>query len=170
LSFSFLAVFEHWFSKKPHTPNNLSTILINAGMVLILLLTIASLALSASGDQFDDDPSFLEIASLGEFASFFLLGSLFPGLALAVLFTILRLEFLRSHIGEKRPAPADCGLELASKLCSLQTASTRLCSAVFLFLVPVAAGSSNLVFVRERSTRSRSKKRFRFIEEVCKYA
>lgn len=136
-------------------------------MVLILLVTLACFALAASGDQFEeDDLSFLQIDSFSQFHNYLYLISLPIGLALGILFRILRLEFLKSHIGEKRPAPAGRRLGFTWMLCLLQTAFTRLCNAVFLLLRPgrvEAPSNSHLVLMRDRSTWSRAKKCFQFI-------
>ena len=162
MSRSLLKVFERCFSKNPSQSNNLWTVLIFGGMVLLLLFTLTSFALASSGDQFDEDEfPFLEIAGFQAISGFSCLSLLTIGFELGVLFTILRLEFLKSHIGEKRPSPATRGLQLVEIAYLLQTAPTRLCSAVFLFLLSKVPGRSSLpVFARGLTTCSRSKKCF----------
>ena len=142
-------------------------------MVLLLLFTLTSFALASSGDQFDEDElPFLEITGLSAFSAYSYLGSLTIGIELGVLFTILRLEFLKSHIGEKRPSRATRGFQLARIAYLLETASTRLCSAVFLLPVPqpLAPGaalrlSSHAIAPPDRVQRNVSI----LLKEVCKY-
>lgn len=123
MSRSLLKVFEHWFSKNPHHSNNLWTVLIFGGMVFLLLFTLTSFALASAGDQFDEDGfPFLEIAGFHAISGFSYFSLLTIGFELGVLFTILRLEFLTSHIGEKRPSSATRGLQLVELAYLLQTA------------------------------------------------
>ena len=154
MSRSLLKVFERCFSKNPYHNNNLWTVLIFGGMVFLLLFTLTSFALASSGDQFDEDEfPFLEIAGFHAISGFSYLSLLTIGFELGVLFTILRLEFLKSHIGEKRPSPAARWPQLVEIAYLLQTAPTRLCSAVFLFLLSKVPGRNSIpVFARGRTT------------------
>ena len=174
MSLPILKVFERWSSKHPHHSNNLATVLIIGGMVLILFLTIASFALTSSGEQFDDDDApFFEIGSFSGFHNDLYFGSLQVGLELGILFVLLRLEFLKSHIGEKRPSPAARSIEIAPSSCLMKTALARLCSVVFLIpSAPLLAsvGNPSLVFVRGRSTRSRPRNVSNLFKEVFEYA
>jgi hypothetical protein len=76
------------------------------GSLFILLVILASFALAADENQFDEDGFTLFEASLTARVQGHLYWELLPtlSLALAVFVAAMRLEYLTSHIGEKRPA------------------------------------------------------------------
>jgi hypothetical protein len=98
--------FERFLSKKPDQ-NNALTGLILGVFIFVLLLTVMNFALAFIGEQFEfdeDDLGFLDLGSLNPNWAhcFFAVSAL--GFELSVFPTIRRLEYLKSHIGEKRPA------------------------------------------------------------------
>ena len=112
--------------------NNRTTILIIGGVLLILLLTLLSFAMDFSGSQFDnDDPSFFEIGTIPWFAGYLFLGSLLLGFEREVYITILRLEYMNSHIGEKRPSDRRIQFDVHS--CLSRTTRFPLGVSSFLF-------------------------------------
>jgi len=101
--------FEHFLSKKPDQNSNAITVLILGGFILVLLLTLMNFALVAFGEQFDPDQDDFDLIELGIIKSilvYFFFTALVLGIELSVFPMSLRLEYLRSHIGEKRPASA----------------------------------------------------------------
>jgi hypothetical protein len=81
--------------------------LIIAGFILILLLTMMNFALVSLGEQLEFDPDdlgFMELGTLNSILARFFFAALVLGFELGVFATTLRLEYLRGHIGEKRPA------------------------------------------------------------------
>jgi hypothetical protein len=158
LSLFSLSIVERWSSEKPSNKHNLITLLIIGGMVFVLLLTLASSAAATSSDSFDgDDLPFLDIFDFIAPLGYVLLGGLSVGLELEVLLIILRLEFMRSHIGEKLP----CQSIFSPRqffLHELISVTARFYRAVT-FLFPVhtfdAVNKSGSVFARDRFCRSR---------------
>jgi len=90
-------------------------------------------ALAPAWDEFDDDDfSLLEGNTISWITRDLFFVSLSLGFELGVFATILRLEYLTSHIGEKRPA--DLIIKLTSSLIQARFAMTALLnSAVILF-------------------------------------
>ena len=75
--------------------------------ILVLMLTLVNLALVSFGELSDfdeDDLGFLDLGTLKPILAHLYFGALVLGFELGVFPTTLRLEYLRSHIGEKRPA------------------------------------------------------------------
>lgn len=125
-----LDILELLSSRKSH--NKRTTILIIGGVLLILLLTLMSFALDSSGSQFDnDDQSFFDIGTIAWFAGYLFLGSLLLGFQREVYITIMRLEYMNSHIGEKRPSGRKSQFDIHSRL--FRTTRFPLGSVVFLF-------------------------------------
>jgi hypothetical protein len=152
-----LDIFERLSARKSHN-NNRTTILIIGVVLLILLLTLMSFALSSSGEQFDDDLPFFEIGTITWFESQLFLGPLLLGFELGVTLTIMRLEYLNSHIGEKRPSDRRIAFAMLSRLFRATRFLLRsvvfFVSSVHPFSVVDSLGS---VFVRDRSTRPRAR-------------
>jgi len=81
--------------------------LIIAGFIFILLLTMMNFALVSFGEQLDFDPDdlgFMELGTINTILARFFFAALVLCFELGVFATTLRLEYLRGHIGEKRPA------------------------------------------------------------------
>ena len=101
--------FERFLSKKPDQNNNAITGLILGVFILLLLLTLINFALASMGEQFEfdeDDLGLLDLDTLQPILAHLYFAALILGFEPGVFPTILRLEYLRSHIGEKRPASA----------------------------------------------------------------
>ena len=101
--------FEHFLSKKRDQNNNAITSLIIGGFILVLLLTVPSFALVSMEEQFEsdeDDLGFSDLGIINLLLAHFVVAALVLGFELGVSPTMLRLEYLKSHIGEKRPASA----------------------------------------------------------------
>lgn len=155
------SVLERLFSRNSPT-NNLITIGIIGGLILVLLMTLLTLALPALEQPFEEDnlPS-LELGSIAWSAIPVLSDTLLLALGLQALFGLMRPEYLNAHIGEKRLSH---GQMLALDKISFNTVLfwTALFSSVVLFVLSVCplvrGNNSYLVFVRDRSTRSCSKK------------
>lgn len=93
------------YSKKTHHNLNRLAVLIMGGLVLVLLLTLLGLAMAPLGEQLDnDDSSFLALVTTNGSIGRLFSVSMLLGLELGVFVTIMRLEYLQSHIGEKRPS------------------------------------------------------------------
>jgi len=119
-------------------------------VLLILLLTLMSFVLVISGEQLDDDDlPFFEIGNIPWFEGYLFPGSLLLGFEMGVTITIMRLEYLNSRIGEKRPSDRRVTFPMASRL--FRTTQSPLGSVVFLFLLFArAVNSPGSVFVRGR--------------------
>jgi hypothetical protein len=113
----FALVFERLFSRRSFH-NNRATILITGAVLLFVLLALISFALAISGDQFDDndDLPVFEIGTMPWFAGYLFSGSLLLGSEMGVTIAIMRLEYLHSHIGEKRPSDRGATFDRASRL------------------------------------------------------
>lgn len=86
----------------PQSSNPIN-ILIIGSMILVLLFSLLLLALPAFDEQFEEDPAlFLEINITKHLANDFFSGSGSLGVALLLLFAIMRLQYLEARIGEKR--------------------------------------------------------------------
>ena len=74
-------------------------------MLLVLLFTLMTFAMAPFDEQFgEDDSSFMEIGMIYRTARDFFSGASIVGFELGVFLAIVRLEYLRGHIGEKRLA------------------------------------------------------------------
>ena len=92
----------------PHSRN-----LILVCVILVLLFSLLILALPAFEEQFEeDDTSFLEIDTSRHFARDFFSKSDDLGVVLGLLSEIFRLEYLKGHIGEKRPVDSQIKFSL----------------------------------------------------------
>jgi hypothetical protein len=134
------------------------------GMVFVLLLTLVGFAfLQAEGLSDYDDLSIIDGDALIRGMESVFLASLSVSFALAVFANVLRLEYLKGHIGEKRP---DSGMINNISLFARFLKTALFPSGVFLLSLARFLSSGNWftpVFARDRSTRFRSKKRFHFI-------
>jgi len=73
------------------------------GLIFVLLFSAISFAVVQAEESFDyDDISLMGGDAVTQSLGYFALGSLLLGLELRVLVIIMRLEYLRGHIGEKR--------------------------------------------------------------------
>lgn len=98
-----LSFFERLPNYRLYKGGNKITLLVTWGLVLILLFTVIGLMIAQADASFDDD----DISLIGEDLSGWRLEHLFSlsfplGLELGVFAAIMRLEYLKSHIGEKR--------------------------------------------------------------------
>jgi len=157
---SILEVFERWFSRRSHNTNNRITLLIIGAVLLILLLTLMSFVLASSADQFDnDDLPFFEIGTISWFAGYAFSGSLVLGIEMGVIITIMRLEYLNSRIGEKRPSDRRVTFAMASRL--FRTTRSPLGSVVFFISSVRPWGEQSEFRLRPgSSTRSRARNIF----------
>lgn len=99
--------FEHFLSKKQDQNNKVINGLIMGVFILVLLLTVMNFALASMGDQSefeDDDLGFLDLSAVNPFLAHFFFAALVLGIELGNIPMRLRSEYLKSHIGEKRPA------------------------------------------------------------------
>jgi hypothetical protein len=142
--------------------NHLITIVITGGVILVFLFILLTIALPAlDGHITEDDSSYLELGSIAWYLNHVLASAVPFGLELAVLFCFLRWEHLRAHIGEKRLSVAQ--MPALGKI-SFHTGlfRTALFSSVVLFVRStrplIQEKTFYPVFVRDRSTRSCSKK------------
>jgi len=110
------------------------------------LLSI-SFALAPAWEELDDDDfSFLDGNTVTCITMDLFFGSLLLGFELGVFATIMRLEYLTSHIGEKRPA--DLIIKLTSSLIRARFAMTALfTSAVILFFCFFSQGVMRQTYV-----------------------
>jgi hypothetical protein len=155
----FALVFERLFSRRSFH-NNRATILITGAVLLFVLLALISFALAISGDQFDDDDlPFFEGGNIPWFAAYLFPGSLLLGFDMGVTITIMRLEYLNSHIGEKRPSDRRVTFATASRL--FRTTRSPLGSVVFLISSVHPLGEQSGLRLRSgSSTRSRARNIF----------
>ena len=147
--------FEQSFSKESHKRNNRIIVLMLGGMVFILLLVLVSFTLGFPSEQLDpDDFPFLQIDGTAWMTVLADIGSLTLGSALSVLILLLRLEYLMSHMGEKRPSRQTASLNKI--VVNARFAPTALFHSAVFFVPSVrTAGSMNRissVFARGRST------------------
>jgi hypothetical protein len=132
------------------------------GLILVLLLTLLTIALPALEQPFEEDnlPS-LELDSTAWYAAPVLSDTLPLAVGLQALFGLMKLEHLSVHIGEKRPSDGQM-LALDRISFNRDLFWTALFSSVVLFVLSVCplvrVNNSYLVFVRDHSTRSCSKK------------
>ena len=132
------------------------------GLILVLLLTLLTIALPALEQPFEEDnlPS-LELDSTAWYAAPVLADTLPLAVGLQALFGLMKLEHLSVHIGEKRPSDGQM-LALDRISFNRDLFWTALFSSVVLFVLSVCplvrVNNSYLVFVRDHSTRSCSKK------------
>jgi hypothetical protein len=78
-------------------------IIILTGMILVLLFSMLTTALPAFDEPFEeDDTAFLRIDTIPSLANYFLSVSYSLVVVLGLLSAIFRLEYVGSHIGEKR--------------------------------------------------------------------
>jgi len=155
---------ERLSSTKVHLTSDRMNMLLLWGMVFVLLLILVGIAfLQAEGLSDYDDLSIIHgDARIREMESVFF-ASLSVSFALAVFANVLRLEYLKSHIGEKRP---DSRMINDISLFARFLKTALLYSVVFLLSFAQFLSSGNWftpVFARDRSARFRSKKRFHFI-------
>jgi hypothetical protein len=92
-------------SDRLYENNNQITTLLIGGLVFILLFALMSFAIVQLEETFEHD----DISPMGDLTGSWPMEYLSPkslplGLELGVFVTIMRLEYLRSHIGEKRSA------------------------------------------------------------------
>ena len=150
------------FSSRNSQRNKLITIVITGGVILVLLFILLIIALPAlDGPITEDDSSSLELGSIAWYRNHVLESAIPIALELAVLFGFLRRDQLSAHIGEKR---LSAGQMPALGKISFRTGFfwTALFSSVVLFVRsarPLMQEKTFYpVFVRDRSTRSCSKK------------
>jgi len=100
-----LCFFERQSSEKSQNSNSRISALIVVGMVLILLFAQMSFAFLQSSELLDyDDLSATEGSPATWPMGYLFPGSLVIGLGLGIYAAVMRLELLKSHIGEKRSA------------------------------------------------------------------
>ena len=136
--------------------------MITGGVILVLLFIVLTMALPAlEGPITEDDSVSLELGSIAWYLNNVLASAVPFALEWAVVFGFLRRDHLRAHIGEKR---LSAGQMPAMGKISFHTGvfwTTRL-SSVVLFVRSarplMQAKTFYPVFVRDRSTRSCSKK------------
>lgn len=161
MSLPIASVLENLSSRNSPT-NNLITIGIIGGLILVVLLTLLTIALPALEEAFEQDnfPS-LELGSIAWYAAHVLSDTLPLALGLQALFGLMKPEHVSAHIGEKRPSDGQM-LTLDKLSFNRDLFWTALFSSVVLFVLsvwPLVRGNNSyLVFVRDRSTRSCSKK------------
>ncbi|HEY9528138.1 MAG TPA: hypothetical protein VIR02_13680 [Anaerolineales bacterium] len=148
------------------TPKNNSqiTILLIGGVILVLLFTLLVLALPALVETIEENSTlFLEMDISAWFTEASVAASLHLGLEMAVFFLIMRLEYLKGHIGEKRFDIARIQFNYPASQVRFFVAT--LFYRVAVFILSVRPGeSTDPVFVRDQSKRSRAKKvNFNFI-------
>ena len=125
-----LTLFFDRLSSRRSPDHNRTSILLIGAVLLILLLTLLSFVLAASGDQVEnDDLPFFEIGTVPWFAGYLFSGYLLLGFEMGVTITIMRLEYLNSRIGEKRPSDRRVTFAMASRL--FRTTRSPLGSVVF---------------------------------------
>lgn len=135
-------------------------------MLFILLFTVASFALASSVEQVDeDDPSFLDLGNLAGVTGYILFATL-SLCAIEVIFAVLRLEYLRGHIGEKRPSFSHMPAGLSKLITFTHLLWTIPFSGVVFFVRsfrPLIFLSVRCpVFVRDRRPGSREESSFPF--------
>ena len=149
-------------AEAPANKNRISTLIL-WGTLLVLLLTLLGSAVAALDLPLDeDDTPLLQADVMFLFAAPELVVSLLIGVAIGLLCRVMRLEFLKGHIGEKLPAGLRalfCDSYIPGWLAAL------FYSAVF-FVDPVRevihVNRLCPVLTRDRSTRSCSKDYFHF--------
>lgn len=142
------------------------TNLILGVVIVVLLFTLVSFSLASPPDSADNhDLPLAELSAIKWLIVFVFIGLMPLGAVMDILVKTLRLEFVRSHIGEKRPASVT--IELNQFLSSARLAVTVLTYSAVIFVASalrfLAGSSSFLVYARGSSRRSRSKKSFNFI-------
>ena len=152
-------VFNRLFSRRPFHSNR-TTILLAGAVLLILLLTLMSFVLAISGEQLDDDDlPFFEIGNIPWFAGYLFPGALLLGFEMGVTIAIMRLEYLNSRIGEKRPSDRRITFAIASRLFR----TTRFLSRSVVFFISSVRPCGEQSGFRLRSgssTRSRARNIF----------
>lgn len=120
------------------------------GMILVVLFVLLIIALPAFEDSFEEDdlPS-LEIDTISGYTKYLLLDTLHAGSKLELVFMLMRLEHLSTHIGEK-PFSADEMLRLDKFSFRGGLIWTTLFTGVVFSVCPL--------FVRDHSARSCSKR------------
>jgi hypothetical protein len=98
-----LSFFERLPIYRSYKSSNRITLLATWGLVLILVFTIIGLMIVQADEPFDYDDVSLIGEDLSGWRLEYLFSLSFPvGLELGVFAAIMRLEYLKSHIGEKR--------------------------------------------------------------------
>ena len=150
-------VFEQLLSRTNQKNNSQMTSLILGGVILVLLFTLLILALPPLVETLEENStSFLEMEPLAWFTEASIAVSLHLGLEMAVFLLIIRLEYLKGHIGEKRFDDSRTPFNnLASQV---RFFMATLFYRVAVFILSVRPGEPiGPVFVRERCTRFRDK-------------
>ena len=128
------------------------SILIIGGVVLVLLFTLLTLALPALEETFPEDhTSFLEMGIFPWFTGHSVAASLHGGLELLVLNMIMRLEYLRGHIGEKRFVHSRAQFKASAFQVQFCVAALFYRAVFLFFCSPACAGELYRSRLRSRS-------------------
>ena len=157
-------VFEQLLSRTNQKNNSQMTSLILGGVILVLLFTLLILALPPLVETLEENStSFLEMEPLAWFTEASIAVSFHLGLEMAVFLLIIRLEYLKGHIGEKRFD--DSRIPFNNLASQVRFFTATLLYRVAVCILSVRPGEPiGPVFVRDRSTRFRDKKvHFHFV-------